>query len=96
MNKEIVNEKERDKIAPNLMLFYNPECPYCKKVLGFLEKINKDIPKRNTASDLNAKNELMQVGGKTQVPCLLINGKALYESQDIINWFLEHQNELQL
>lgn len=27
-----------------------------------------------------------KIGGKTQVPCLVIDGKPLYESLDIIEW----------
>ena len=33
------------------------------------------------------RDELLKVGGKTQVPCLINNGKAIYESMDIIRWF---------
>jgi len=33
-------------------------------------------------------DELIKIGGKPQVPCLIIGGaKALYESWDIIEWF---------
>jgi len=35
-------------------------------------------------------DELIKIGGKSQVPCLVINGRALYESQDIIKWFDEN------
>lgn len=30
------------------------------------------------------QNDLVRIGGKKQVPCLVINGKPLYESDDII------------
>jgi len=30
---------------------------------------------------------LSSLGGKAQVPCLIINGVPLYESDDIITWF---------
>ena len=29
-------------------------------------------------------DELIAIGGKQQVPCLVIDGKALYESSDIV------------
>ena len=32
------------------------------------------------------RQELIQIGGKPQVPCLVIDDKALYESDDIITW----------
>lgn len=37
-----------------------------------------------------ARQELLNLGGKTQVPCLMIEGKALYESSDIIAWLENH------
>ena len=40
-----------------------------------------------------AAKELIQVGGKQQVPCLFIDGKPLYESLDIIRWLEENPAE---
>ena len=71
---------------PNLVLYYNPNCPYCKKVLEFLEKIGKEIPLKNIKNDPKASEELLHLGGKTQTPCLFIDGMPLYESDDIIGW----------
>ncbi|MBO4496449.1 MAG: glutathione S-transferase N-terminal domain-containing protein [Clostridiales bacterium] len=34
---------------------------------------------------------LLRVGGIDQVPCLFIDGKALYESDDIVQWLREHR-----
>ena len=34
--------------------------------------------------------ELIAIGGKQQVPCLVIDGKALYESADIVNYLGSH------
>jgi len=42
---------------------------------------------KNIHEDTGAKEELIRIGGKGQVPCLVIDGKALYESDDIIEWF---------
>jgi len=36
------------------------------------------------------EEELIRLGGKDQVPMLLIDGKPLYESGDIIKWFKEN------
>ncbi len=47
------------------LLYYKKTCPYCQKVLRFM-------------------NDLVRVGGKKQVPCLVVGGKPLYESDDII------------
>ena len=37
--------------------------------------------------------ELIKIGGKPQVPCLVIDGKALYESLDIIEWFKRNKKK---
>lgn len=39
------------------------------------------------------RQALLDVGGKTQVPCLVIDGKPLYESNDIIEWLKENQRD---
>ena len=78
----------------HLVLYYLPSCPYCIKVLDYMEKENIQIEKRNV-SDPKIKEELIEIGGKGQVPCLVIDGKPLYESDDIINWLAQHKSELQ-
>ena len=46
----------------------------------------KDILKEPSNRD-----ELIRIGGKSQVPCLVIEGKPLYESLDIIEWFKKNR-----
>ena len=36
------------------------------------------------------QNDLIRIGGKKQVPCLVINGKPLYESDDIVAYLREN------
>jgi glutaredoxin 3 len=73
----------------NLVLYINPNCPYCKKVTNYLQTHNRVIPTKNT-QDRAVRNELISIGGKGQVPCLVINGVALYESDAIIEWLKNH------
>jgi glutaredoxin 3 len=73
----------------NLVLYINPNCPYCKKVTNYLQSQNRTVPTKNT-QDRAIRNELISIGGKGQVPCLVINGKALYESDAIIEWLKNH------
>ena len=70
----------------DLTLFYRSMCPYCQKVLTFIEENNISLELKDVSGNPEARQELMTVGGKTQVPCLSIDGKALYESDDIIQW----------
>ena len=72
-----------------LTLYYTPSCPYCGKVLRFMEENRIEIPLKNTY-DEKFRQELIKIGGQSQVPCLVIDGQALYESDDIIQWLGEH------
>jgi glutaredoxin len=83
------------KEKPTLTLYYTPYCPYSQKVLNYLNQIHKTVPMKNVDKDVQAKQELKRIGGRMQVPCLVINGEALYESQDIINWLSQHQDYLE-
>ena len=77
----------------DLLLYYFDTCPYCQRVLRYLQERDIRIPMRNTSGDFDAFAELRRIGGKTQVPCLVIDGTALYESEDIIHWFEEHWDD---
>lgn len=67
----------------NHQLYYKKTCPYCQKVLRFMEANHLTMDTRDTTQPGN-QNDLIRIGGKKQVPCLIINGKPLYESDDII------------
>lgn len=72
---------------PNVTLYKFDSCPFCVMVMRHLEANGIDIPMRDISQEQGAREELMAIGGKTQVPCLVIDGKPLYESRDIIAWF---------
>lgn len=71
---------------PQLTLYYFVGCPYCQKVRGYMLQAGITIPMKDTQTDPRNREELVKIGGKGQVPCLVIDGKALYESNDIIEW----------
>jgi glutaredoxin len=72
---------------PKLTLYHFAGCPYCEKVKDYLSKRKISIPMKDTRADPADKEELIRIGGRSQVPCLVIDGRALYESNDIIQWF---------
>lgn len=74
-------------------LYYAPYCPYCKKVLNHMEKEGIEFECLDTSEDVQNKEDLIRIGGKHQIPCLVIDGVALYESDDIIKWLDEHRGE---
>ena len=69
-----------------LVLYYKPTCPFCAKVLDFMEEDGIELPLRNILTDDAALKTLIEVGGKKRVPCLFIDGEPLYESNDIIDY----------
>lgn len=75
-----------------LELYMKPTCPYCIKVMNFMEENGVTVPLRNIETDEDAAKTLVAVGGKRQAPCLFIDGHPLYESGDIIEWL--RANEL--
>lgn len=77
---------------PHLEFYMKPSCSYCKKVISYLKSIGKEIPMKDVGEDQKAAEELFQLGGKRQMPCLFINGKALYGSDEIIAWLEVNQH----
>ena len=75
------------KPIPSLTLYHFIGCPYCQRVRDFLNKERINVPLKDTHENPSFRDELIKIGGKPQVPCLVIDGKALYESSDIIEWF---------
>ncbi len=69
-----------------LTLYYRPTCPFCLKVLYFAKQNKISLALKNI-SDESLRQKLIKIGGKGQVPCLLIDGKPMYESEDIIHYF---------
>ena len=72
-------------------LFVGTICPYCKRVEDFMKEEEINIPIVNINEDRDAMNELIEKGGKRQVPCLYHDGEYLYESLDIIEFLKENK-----
>ncbi len=72
-------------------LYIMPTCPYCKKVLSLIAEKGIELPLRDITQDPAARERLVDVGGKAQVPCLFIDGAPMYESDDIIAYLNEHE-----
>lgn len=67
----------------DLKLYVLPNCPYCAKVDAFLKEHDATVEHLDVTQGTNG-DDLVRIGGKRQCPCLLIDGKPLYESGDII------------
>ncbi len=74
-----------------LKLYYMEGCPFCRKVIQYMNKNNiNNVELVDIHADPNNQEDLIRLGGKDQVPMLLIDGEPLYESDDIIKWFKEN------
>lgn len=67
-----------------LSLYMFDGCPFCARVIDGAERLGLTLNMHDIRKDPKALAELLRVGGKKTVPCLFINGRALYESQDIL------------
>ena len=74
-------------------LYILESCPYCHKVMDFLEE--KEIPyNKFDISENDNKLRLLALGGKEQVPFLFNEdtNEKMYESTDIIK-YLERETK---
>ena len=67
----------------NMVLYVKPGCPFCHRVLDFMTANDIQIDTVNS-TDPQHRQELLDMNGTTQSPCLVIDGKPMLESADII------------
>ncbi|MBJ6127642.1 glutaredoxin family protein [Microvirga splendida] len=71
-----------------LELIHKWACPYSARVRDFIDE--RGLQDRIAFLEINetegAKDRLAQLTGKTQVPCLVVDGEPILESRDIIQW----------
>ncbi len=73
-------------VAHALTLYQYAACPYCQRVLRALPRLGVDVELKDTRNEPSARRELLDLTGRTQVPCLVIDGKPMFESADILAW----------
>jgi len=68
-------------------LYVLDSCPYCKKVLEYFDENDIAYNKFDVSKE-EYYDELIKLGGKSQVPFLVDKGTdvKLYESDDIIHY----------
>jgi len=73
-----------------LVLYEYFTCPFCFMTRRVIKQLGVEIERRDILQDPDYRQELIQGGGKSQVPCLRINSGStvtwLYESADIIKY----------
>lgn len=80
---------------PSIVLYSKSTCPYCQKVFKVMDKEQINIPVYDIGENPAYREKLQSIGGKVQVPCLIFDdSKALYESNDIIEYLLDNKDKL--
>ena len=83
-----------DQQTQALALYHYMSCPFCMRVRNAIEQMSLNIEHRDIQRDQTHRQDLLEGGGKTQVPSLRIthdDGRVewMYESLDIINYLKE-------
>ncbi len=86
-------EKPVDDVK-SLTLYGYPGCPYCRRVLTAIAKLEIDVPLRNTMTDDANNAALVAATGRETVPVLRIEKQDgsvrwLPESLDIVRFLNE-------
>ncbi len=75
------------KKIDGVILYTLPDCPFCERVKTFMAHKDIEVEQRDTSDPKNAE-DLVRIGGSRQCPCLVHDGEALYESDDIMEYLL--------
>jgi len=75
-----------------LALYKYDACPYCRRVQRTIDQlgIGDLIEMRDTWREPQWRADLLKKTGRSQVPCLFIDGEPMFESADISAWLREH------
>jgi len=78
-----------------IILYTKTMCPYCRKVLDKVAELGITIDERNMADQKNLA-ELMEKGGKRQVPFLIDEekGVSMYESDGIVEYLKQRAGSI--
>ena len=79
----------------SVTLYIHAGCPFCQKVLDYLEEMSKTLPIKNLKAHPEFQKELFNLTGKNEHPCLVVDEEALFESKTIILWLEEHKKCLE-
>lgn len=88
-------QKEVDEQTKNMALYQFQQCPFCVKTRRQIHRLALNIEKRDARNDPQWNQELINDGGKYQVPCLKITAadgsvQWMYESTEI-NQYLDER-----
>lgn len=84
------SQQQVEKELKQLSIYQFQLCPFCIKTRRAMHRLNLPIQLLDAKGDSQARQELLDQGGKVTVPCLRIESNKgtqwMYESTDIINY----------
>jgi glutaredoxin len=91
---------ELDASTASLQLYQFKSCPFCVKTRRLIHRLGLNIETRDARNNPQWNLELIQQGGKYQVPCLRISKddgsvEWMYESNNINQYLLERFGQVQ-
>ena len=95
MQRSVEAQKEVDEQTKNMALYQFQQCPFCVKTRRQIHRLALNIENRDARKDPQWNQELINDGGKYQVPCLKITAadgsvQWMYESTEI-NQYLDEK-----
>jgi len=84
-------QQQVDASTRRLVLYQFLMCPFCVTVRRTIRRLSLTIETRDALRDVSSRAQLLEDGGKIQVPCLRItdaqgNDTWIYESRTIIDY----------
>lgn len=84
-----------DESTREMAIYQFKACPFCVKTRRAMRRLGLNIELRDAKGDPRWRDQLLQEGGKIQVPCLYnpsadADTRWLYESADVIAFLEQH------
>lgn len=75
-----------------ITMYMKPTCPFCRRVAAVIDRLELEVEMKDIAEDEAFATELIEKGGKQQVPYLVDteHDVAMYESDDIVAHLQKH------
>ncbi len=64
-------------MAKEVAVYSTPTCPYCHQAKEFLKGKGVDFTDYNVATDMEARNTMVQKSGQLGVPVIVIDGEVV-------------------
>ncbi|MEN6521924.1 MAG: glutaredoxin domain-containing protein [Armatimonadota bacterium] len=61
----------------NIVIYSTPNCPYCHQAKRYLAEKGISFAEKDVATDIDARNEMVQKSGQLGVPVIEVNGSII-------------------